>query len=108
MARPSRCGACRRADSEPWLKRFDYPEAAPQRLQAFLQKVVNGGGRIEWEYGLGRGRAGPLLLWPQGVRPNLKCLVLANLKCRAPCQGTAPQRGGGGNPARQLSFQPLC
>ena len=62
-------------------------------LQAFLQRVVNGGGRVEREYALGRGRTDPLLFWPQGVRPNLKCLVLANLKCCAPCQGTAPQRG---------------
>ena len=44
--------------SEHWSGRFDeYPEAGPQLiLQAYLQRVVNGGGRIEWEYGLGRGR----------------------------------------------------
>ena len=32
--------------------------------QAYLQRVVNGGGRIEREYGLGRGRTDLLMLWP--------------------------------------------
>ena len=52
--------------SEHWLGRFsDYPEAAPQLiLQAYLQRVVNSGGRIEREYGLGRGRTDLLVLWP--------------------------------------------
>ena len=49
-----------------WLRRFkEYGEAAPQLiLQAYLQRVVNGGGRIEREYGLGRGRTDLLVLWP--------------------------------------------
>ena len=53
--------------AEHWLGRFgDYPEAAPQLiLQAYLQRVVNGGGRIEREYGLGRGRTDLLVLWPR-------------------------------------------
>ena len=40
---------------EHWLDHLgDYREAAPQLiLQAYLQRVVNGGGRIEREYGLG-------------------------------------------------------
>ena len=44
-----------------WLGRFsEYPEAAPQLiLQSYLHRVVNGGGRIEREYGLGRGRTDP-------------------------------------------------
>ena len=54
-----------RAHSEHWLERFEYREAGPQLiLQAFLQRVVNGGGRIEREYGLGRGRTDLLILWP--------------------------------------------
>ena len=50
-----------------WLRRFeDYREAAPQLiLQAYLQRIVNGGGRIEREYGLGRGRTDLLVLWPR-------------------------------------------
>ena len=56
-----------REHSEYWLGRFDYAEAGPQLLlQAFLQRVANGGGRIEREYGLGRGRTDLLLVWPRG------------------------------------------
>ena len=37
-----------REHSEHWVGRFDYREAGPQLLlQSFLQRVVNGGGRIE-------------------------------------------------------------
>ena len=55
-----------REHSEHWVGRFDYREAGPQLLlQAFLQRVVNGGGRIEREYGLGRGRTDLLIFWPQ-------------------------------------------
>ena len=50
-----------------WLERFsEYPEAAPQLiLQSYLHRVVNGGGRIEREYGLGRGRTDLLVMWPR-------------------------------------------
>ena len=50
-----------------WLERFsEYPEAGPQLiLQSYLHRVVNGGGRIEREYGLGRGRTDLLVLWPR-------------------------------------------
>ena len=53
--------------SEHWLGRFsEYPEAGPQLiLQAYLHRVVNRGGRIEREYGLGRGRTDLLVLWPR-------------------------------------------
>ena len=54
-----------RENSESWIQRFDYQEAGPQLLlQAFLQRVINGGGRIEREYGLGRGRTDLLVQWP--------------------------------------------
>lgn len=54
-----------REHSEHWLERFDYKEAGPQLLmQAFLQRIVNGGGRIEREYGLGRRRTDLLIVWP--------------------------------------------
>ncbi len=56
-----------RAHSEHWVERFQYKEAGPQLLlQAFLQRIVNSGGRIEREYGLGRGRTDLLLVWPVG------------------------------------------
>ena len=48
-----------REHSEHWIERFQYREAGPQLLlQAFLQRIVNSGGRIEREYGLGRMRTG--------------------------------------------------
>jgi len=47
-----------RENSEIWQKRFDYQEAAPQLvLQAFLQRVLNGGGNIIREMAAGTGRA---------------------------------------------------
>ena len=60
-----------RRHSEHWKNRFEYEEAWPQiLLQAYLHRVVNGGGRIEREYGLGRGRVDLLLVWPQSVPPE--------------------------------------
>ncbi|MDI6791486.1 MAG: ATP-binding protein [bacterium] len=54
-----------RQHSEHWIERFDYKEAGPQLLlQAFLQRILNSGGRIEREYGLGRLRTDLLLVWP--------------------------------------------
>jgi hypothetical protein len=42
-----------------------YPEAAPQLvLMAYLQRVVNGGGYIDREYGVGRGRIDLLVRVP--------------------------------------------
>ena len=54
-----------REHSEHWVERFQYKEAGPQLLlQAFLQRIVNGGGRIEREYGLGRLGTDLLVIWP--------------------------------------------
>ena len=56
-----------REHSEHWVERFQYREAGPQLLlQAFLQRIVNGGGRLEREYGLGRMRTDLLIVWPVG------------------------------------------
>ncbi|MCK4422732.1 MAG: ATP-binding protein, partial [Candidatus Omnitrophica bacterium] len=53
-----------RQHSEHWRQLEAYQEAGPQLLlQAFLQRVVNAGGRIEREYGLGRGRTDLFLTW---------------------------------------------
>ena len=53
--------------AEHWLGQLGaYREAAPQLiLQSYLHRVVNSGGRIEREYGLGRGRTDLLVLWPR-------------------------------------------
>ena len=69
-----------REHSEHWVRRFQYQEAGPQLLlQAFLQRIVNSGGRIEREYGLGRGRTDLLILWPQGDQTRkvvIECKIL--------------------------------
>ncbi len=42
-----------------------YDEAAPQLiLMGFLQRVVNGGGYVDREYGVGSGRIDLLIRWP--------------------------------------------
>jgi hypothetical protein len=46
-----------RRHSEIWEQKSDYTEAFPHLLlMAFLQRVLNGGGRIDREYAAGRGR----------------------------------------------------
>ena len=53
-----------REHSEAWSQGFTVREAAVQvLLQAFLQRVVNAGGRIVREYGLGRARTDLLIEW---------------------------------------------
>lgn len=53
-----------REHAEHWIERFQYQEAGPQLLlQAFLQRIINGGGYIQREYGLGRRRTDLLILW---------------------------------------------
>jgi hypothetical protein len=43
--------------SEIWESKSDYTEAFPHLLLlAFLQRILNGGGRIDREVGAGRGR----------------------------------------------------
>jgi hypothetical protein len=46
-----------RENSETWEEKSDYTEAFPHLLlMAYLQRVLNGGGRIDREYAAGRGR----------------------------------------------------
>jgi hypothetical protein len=55
-----------RENSEAWQARYDYREAAPHIiLQAFLQRVINGGGKIVREYALGRQRLDLLVCWQE-------------------------------------------
>jgi hypothetical protein len=57
-----------RRDGHLAAEGFGYREAGPHlMLMAFLQRVVNGGGRIEREYGLGR-RALDLMIHWRGAR----------------------------------------
>jgi len=46
-----------RENSAIWIEKYQYKEAAPLLiLQAFLQRVLNGGGSINREFAAGRGR----------------------------------------------------
>ncbi|WP_328986127.1 AAA family ATPase [Thiorhodovibrio winogradskyi] len=70
-----------REHSDSWSEGFDYKEAAPQLLmQAFLQRIINGGGRLTREYGLGRKRTDLLIEWPldpeQGMYGPLQRVVI--------------------------------
>ena len=87
-----------REHSEHWVQRFEkYHEAGPQLLlQACLQRVVNGGGRLEREYALGRGRVDLLIVWPQGGRTRrfvIECKVLHQDPERTIEEGLAQTRG---------------
>ncbi|MBP5340511.1 MAG: ATP-binding protein [Prevotella sp.] len=60
-----------RENSDAWIGRFDYAEAGPQLLlQAFLQRIVSGGGYIDREYGLGRKRTDLLIRKPLTDQPG--------------------------------------
>jgi hypothetical protein len=57
-----------REDGHLAAEGFGYRESGPHlMLMAFLQRVVNGGGRVEREYGLGRGALDLIIEW-RGAR----------------------------------------
>ena len=61
-----------REHGEHMARHQPYAEAAPQLvLMAFLQRVVNGGGQIEREYGVGSGRIDLLIRWPLPPAPGV-------------------------------------
>ncbi len=73
-----------REHAESWVERYGHAEAGPQLvLHAYLQRVVNSGGRIGREYAVGRGRTDLLIEWGQvgaggRVRPRkyaIECKV---------------------------------
>jgi AAA domain len=54
-----------RQHSEVLVTGAAYHEAAPQLvIMAYLHRIVNGGGYIDREYGVGRGRIDLLVRWP--------------------------------------------
>ncbi|MCL2058196.1 MAG: AAA-like domain-containing protein [Oscillospiraceae bacterium] len=70
-----------RTHADTWIEGFSYKEAGPQLLlQAFLQRIVNGGGYINREYGLGRKRTDLFIEWPldeaQGMHGPLQRIVI--------------------------------
>jgi len=65
-----------RENSDIWIERYFYKEAAPHLiLQAFLQRVINGGGDIIREMAAGTGRADLCLVYDDHKYPiELKIL----------------------------------
>ncbi|MDR1886833.1 MAG: AAA-like domain-containing protein, partial [Prevotellaceae bacterium] len=59
-----------RENSEIWIRKFDYGEAAPHLiLMAFLQRVINGGGQIIREMAAGTGRLDICLIYENRKYP---------------------------------------
>ena len=82
-----------RENAEHWPERFSYKEAGPQLLlQAYLQRVVNGGGRLEREYGLGRGRTDLLVLWPDGEGESPDGMRRHVIELKVARKGRGPER----------------
>ena len=80
-----------RLHSEGWSMEADYKEASAQLLlHAYLNKVMNGGGRIEREYAMGRGRTDLLLLWPQDGRWDGRRVSKHVIECKVLRQGRGP------------------
>jgi hypothetical protein len=66
---------------DEWSAEYQYKEASMQLLlQAFLQRIVNGGGYIFREYGLGRQRTDLFVIWEYEVS-NIQEIVI-ELKIR--------------------------
>ena len=61
-----------RENAEWWLRDTRFHEYGAQvLLQAFLQRVVNAGGHITREHGLGRGRTDLLISWRKAGEPQV-------------------------------------
>jgi len=59
-----------RENSAIWQERFQYKEAAPHLiLMAFLQRIINTGGRIDREMATGRGRIDLCIHWQNQKYP---------------------------------------
>ena len=88
--------------AEHWDERFSFKEAGPHLLlQAFLQRIVNSGGRIEREAAMGSGRADLLVVWPRHGRVSaaaeeqrilIECKVSRGSRVRIRREGAAQIR----------------
>jgi hypothetical protein len=73
-----------------------YHEAAPQLvLMAWMQRLVNGGGYIDREYGVGRGRVDLLVRWPYRKKDGSKAVQrrAVEIKVWRPGQADPEKRG---------------
>ncbi len=77
-----------------WIESFDYREAGPHLLlQAFLQRLVNSGGRVDREYGFGRMRTDLLVTWPCKGCSGGRQEVVLELKLRYGSLETTIEKG---------------
>jgi hypothetical protein len=72
-----------RKDGHLAAEGFGYREAGPHlMLMAFLQRIVNGGGRVEREYGLGRGALDLMIFW-KGQRHAIEVKIRRDTETEA-------------------------
>ena len=72
-----------REHAESWVERYGHAEAGPQLvLHAYLQRVVNSGGRIGREYAVGRGRSDLLVEWRQVKPDGQLCIGKYVIECK--------------------------
>jgi hypothetical protein len=85
-----------REDGHLAAEGFKYREAGPHlMMMAFLQRIVNGGGRIAREYGLGRKALDLLLTWPRpGAPPERHAIEIKLRRDRTTEQKGIAQLGG--------------
>ena len=59
-----------RENADIWIEKYEYKEAAPHLiLQAFLQRIINGGGTILREYASGRERMDLCVIYENNKYP---------------------------------------
>lgn len=98
-----------RANSEHLIGFIDYKEAVAQLLlQAFLQGVINGGGRITREFALGRQRTDLLVQWPQGGRWTPGEVSKYVIECKAVRPGRGLETTIGDGVRQTASYMDLC
>jgi len=104
-----------RKDGHLAAEGFSYREAGPHlMLMAFLQRIVNGGGRVEREYGLGRGALDLIVEW-RGARHAIEVKLRRDTETETdaleqvqryldapgrPGRGAHPPRAAPGRPRR--------
>ena len=67
---------------------MSYHEVAPQLvLMGYLQRIVNGGGTIDREYGVGRGRIDLYVRWPYQEAPGKRALQREAMELKVWAEG---------------------
>ena len=80
-----------REHSESWVDRYGHREAGPQLvLHAYLQRVVNSGGRITREYAVARGRTDLLVEWPLPGQTLASAASKHVIECKVVREGSGP------------------